>query len=589
MGVRAPESRDAYEGTLYSARPVGGSPTTAFLLGLVLFLLLLSNGRPIESGDTRVNARVAASLVREGNFTLDEYPDAEFPFVREANGHGVSIYPLLPSLLATPVFLVASFFFSLDETGVAFAGKLAASLFSAAAAAFLFLAISRRHPASDARFAAVVFALGTSVWSTSQALWQHPAAVLFLTIALLLALKAEEDPVWAGRAALPLALVVACRHADVALAAVLAAGILARWPRQVLAFAAWGAGPALFLLAYQWAAFGSPLEHGFSGTLGRFSEPWGRGQLGLLVSPAKGLLVFTPVVLVALAGLVRAVRRGHERWLPLVAGGAALAHLCLMGRWSEWHGGESFGPRLMTDALPLLLLFLPEGIASVGFVGGILAALGIGVQLVGAFADDGRWERLYQRPPAPGRPELWDVARSPLPLYLGRGAFVPSLPAVRDGKLVIRERPVVFFSGRGSRVRFEAPDRIVTQSADATLGDLYLMRGARIDEGYLRLRGRWDGIFLRVLPEARRRKLELRVTGHGKGMLYVGERSFWGGRPQFREYPISGPFRIRHPYLYAQSGGPDLVVTIGRADALASIDAIALVPPTDPERVYELR
>jgi hypothetical protein len=588
MGVRAPESRDATFGSTYDARPVGGSPTKALLLGIVLFFLLLSNGRAIESGDTHVNARVAASLALERDFTLDEYPDAEFPFAREAAGHKVSIYPALPSLLAAPVFLVSSLFFALDESGVAFAGKLAASLFSAAAAAFLFLAISRRHDASDARFAAVVFALGTSVWSTSQALWQHPAALLFLTLTLLFVVKAEHDPLWAGRAALPLALVVACRHADVALAAVLAVGILARWPRRALAFIAWGLGPVLFVLAYQWAVFGSPLEHGFSGTLGRFSEPWGRGHLGLLVSPAKGLLVFTPVVLVALAGWLRALRRG-ERFLPLVVGGAVLAHWLLMGRWSEWHGGESFGPRLMTDALPLLFLFLPEGIASVGTIGGVLAVLGIGVQVLGAFADDGRWERLYQRPAAPGHPELWAVATSPLPLYVGRGVLLPSLPAIREGKLVIREHPVVLFGGRGSRVRFEAPDRIVTQSADATLTDLYLMRGARVDEGYLRLRGRWDGIFMRVVPEARSRALELRVTGHGKGTLYVGERSFWNARTKFREYPISGPFRIRHPYRYAGSGGGDIVVTIGRGDSVASIDALALVPPNDPDAVYELR
>jgi hypothetical protein len=588
MGVRAPEARDAVSGSMYAGRPSGASAAAAVALGVVILLLLLSNGRPIESGDARVNARVAASLALEHDFDLDEYPDAELPFAREVGGRKVSIYPVLPAVLAAPVFLACRSFFVLDETGVAFAGKLAAASCSAIAASLLFLAISRRHPSSDARFAAVVFALGTSVWSTSQALWQHPAALLFLALALLFLLKAEDDPTWAGRAGLPLALVVAARHADVALVAVLAIGVVVRWPRRTLAFVAWGLGPVLFLAAYQWAYFGSPLEHGFSGTLGRFSEPWGRGHLGLLVSPAKGLLVFTPVAIVAGLGLLRALRR-EERWLPLVAVGAVLAHWLLMGRWSEWHGGESFGPRLMTDALPLLLLFLPEGVAATGGVGAALAALGIGVQLVGAFADDGRWERLYQRPAAPGHPELWNVADSPLPLYVRRGVLLPSLPALRDQRLVIREHPVVLFGARASRVRFEAPDRIVTGSADVTLSDLYLMRGARVDEGYLRLRGRWDGIFLRVVPEARGRRLELRLTGHGKGTLYVGERSFWSGKTRFREYAMSGPFRIRHAYQYADSGGGDLLVTTGRGDGLASLDSLALVPPSDPDGVQELR
>jgi hypothetical protein len=260
-----------------------------------------------------------------------------------------------------------------------------------------------------------------------------------------------------------------------------------------------------------------------------------------------------------------------------------------MGRWSEWHGGESFGPRLMTDALPLLSLFLPEGVAALGGAAVVaLAAWSVAAQLVGAFADDGRWERLYQRPAQPGHPELWDVARSPLPTYLRRGAFVLAMPGIREGSAVIREHPVAPFAPSGSRVSFDAAGRILAKSADATLTDVYPMRGARVDEGYLRLRGRWDALFLRVAAQARARRLELRVSGHGRGVLYVGERSFWSGKTRFREYSMSGPFRIRHPYHYPESGGGDLIVTVGRGDGQASLASVSLVPPGDPDQVYEL-
>jgi hypothetical protein len=118
---------------------------------------------------------------------------------------------------------------------------------------------------------------------------------------------------------------------------------------------------------------------------------------------------------------------------------------------------------------------------------------------------------------------------------------------------------------------------------------VYLMGGAQVDEGYLRLRGRRDGLFLRVTPEARLRRLELRVNGHGEGTLYVGERSFWSNKTRFREYPMSGAFRIRHPYLFADSGGSDLVITLGRDTGTASIDSVTLVPPSEPENVIELK
>ena len=130
---------------------------------------LVANGRPIGSGDARPTERVAASLVQERNLDLDEYPDVDEPFARQTRPHRVSIYPIGSAVLAVPVFLAARAGFVLDETGLALAGKWAASLFSAAAAALLYLAIGRRRPHREAMWTAVVFALGTSVWSTSQA------------------------------------------------------------------------------------------------------------------------------------------------------------------------------------------------------------------------------------------------------------------------------------------------------------------------------------------------------------------------------------------------------------------------------------
>ena len=73
-----------------------------------------------------------------------------------------------PNVLALD-HLAFDAFWQLDETGLALAGKWAASLFSAAAAALLYLAVGRRRPHRDALWTAVAFALGTTVWSTSQA------------------------------------------------------------------------------------------------------------------------------------------------------------------------------------------------------------------------------------------------------------------------------------------------------------------------------------------------------------------------------------------------------------------------------------
>ena len=157
-----------------------------------------------------------------------------------------------------------------------------------------------------------------------------------------------------------------------------------------------------------------------------------------------------------------------------------------------------------------------------------------------------------------------------------------------DGKAEILEHPIVLGGAHGSRVTF-AGDRLRVEGTDETLQDVHEDRGARVQDGRLRLRGRWDGLFLRATEGARKRSLELRVDGEGSGTLYVGERSFWSPTVRWTTYPMSGRFHVRHPYTYATSGGGDLVVTLGRAAGSADIDSVALVPRGEPEgKVFKL-
>ena len=582
MGVRAYERR----GERPRARAAEPARAQSAGLALLLFLLLVANGRPIPSGDTRPTERVAASLVSAGDLDLDEFADVEFPFARQAGAHKVSTYPVLPAVLAAPVFALGRLLFAFDETGLALLGKWAAALLSALAGAALFVAATRRAGPAYGLGTALVFALGTSVWSTSQALWQHPAAVLFLSLALLQMHRATDDPRSAGPAGLWLALAVASRHADVFVTAVLALALVLRFPRRMPWMLLWGLPAVALQLAYQAWAFGSPWKHGFTGSLTRFSEAWGLGQAGLLFSPAKGLLWFTPVALVTLVGLYQALRQ-RERWLPVACALGFLVHLVAMGRWSEWHGGWSYGPRLMTDALPLLFLFLPDGLAVTGLLGRLLAVASVAVQALGAFCYDNRWERLYQREPQSATAALWDLQKSPI-LFLARERAVRLvLPAVADGRAVLRERVVVPYGSAGSRVRFSA-DGLRVSGSDATLADLRLERGARVEGGALRLGGRWEGLAFHLPARARLLPLELRLVGRGRGTLYVGESSFWSPRPRWKEYAMSGAFRLAHRYEYATSGGDDLFVTVGRGDGEARLELLAFVPPGEPDEALEV-
>jgi hypothetical protein len=267
---------------------------------------------------------------------------------------------------------------------------------------------------------------------------------------------------------------------------------------------------------------------------------------------------------------------------------AVTAHWLLMGKWGEWPGGASFGPRLLTDAMPLLFLFLPEGLDALPRLGRLLAAVSVAVQLVGAFAYENRWEILHEAELRSGHGALWRVVDSPLGLHLRERVVVLALPGVREGRAFVRERPVVLLGATGSQVRFEADGSLRVEGSEPTLRDVHLQGGARVVEGRLRLKGRRNALFLRVPPGARQRRLELRIRGRGEGPLYVGEQRFDGRPPRWTEYPMRGAFAIRHPYYHPESGGEDLLVAVGKGGGEAALERVALVPPGEPEGVIRL-
>jgi hypothetical protein len=148
---------------------------------------------------------------------------------------------------------------------------------------------------------------------------------------------------------------------------------------------------------------------------------------------------------------------------------------------------------------------------------------------------------------------------------------------------VIREHPLVVLGPLGSRISF-ASDAPVLKGADATCSDVHLQGGARIRDARLLLGAPSDALFLRVVPGARLRPLELRILGRGRGTLRVSERTFWS-EPRVRLYTIAGGFRLRHGYDYPQSGGPDVTISVVGE---AAIESVALVPAGASDKPLDL-
>jgi hypothetical protein len=133
--------------------------------------------------------------------------------------------------------------------------------------------------------------------------------------------------------------------------------------RRAGALAAGCAIPALGLLAYNLYVFGTwngstqlqPIAAAFGGD--PWSTPLWSGALGVLVSPSRGLFVYSPVLVFSIYGAIRALT--HPAWAALRPFAAAAAALSILyAKWSAWWGGWCFGPRLLIDVLPVACLLL---------------------------------------------------------------------------------------------------------------------------------------------------------------------------------------------------------------------------------------
>lgn len=79
---------------------------------------------------------------------------------------------------------------------------------------------------------------------------------------------------------------------------------------------------------------------------------------GQLISPSRGLLIFTPLALFSIIGMISAWRSGWmplSRWLIVLV---ILHWITISVFVPGWWGGHSYGPRLFRDMTPVFVLFL---------------------------------------------------------------------------------------------------------------------------------------------------------------------------------------------------------------------------------------
>jgi len=406
-----------------------------FGVPLLLFAAVFSSYLHGHMGcvDSMWSIPTAVSLLDRGDVDLDEFTSLlearRFSFTEQVGGRRYTVYPFATSVLAAPFILglrpLADAVFRMwpslradmqraqAERGCAplpaepvvslhsWTEQIVASAIVALTAVILYTIAHGELSAGGAALIALIFAFGTSAWSTaSRSLWQHGPSMLMLSLALMLQRPPSPQSLSSGFGeprppspqGLPsaargtarlffvgaaLAFAYAIRPTNAVPLALGAAWVALCYPRRLLSCLA-GVGVVLvpFLAANQ-IIYGAWLPPYFSPQFFGGRNPFfGEALAGSLVSPGRGLLIYSPVLLFVAAGVAIKIQARRFTALDLSV------LMCIFLHWigtawvnRVWWGGYSYGPRFFTDMLPYLVYFLIPVVGWLGSTSGVRRAV----------------------------------------------------------------------------------------------------------------------------------------------------------------------------------------------------------------------
>ncbi len=342
-----------------------------------------SNLRPIPSGDSLCTSLLPLSIVLDHSVLLDRFGPWLFshvPYTHEVirlrGGHYYSGYPIAGAVFVTPLYLPLVAVPGLrdwDPGSLVALARILEKFAAAAIAAFsavvmlaLLLRVTSRYWAWRLT---LIYALATATWSiASQALWQHTTVELAVVGALYFLEKwwrnrESGGALWLCGACAAGALMI--RPGEVVMLAALAAALLTA-RAKLMDYGRCFALPAvggLLALAYNLYFFRNPTG---TYTFGMWAGSALDGVVGLLVSPGRGLLIFMPVAAFALCAFLPAAADARHKHAPLLVASTTLLvlHFLVVSRVNLWWGGYCWGPRYLTEIMPLLVVLMALGSAA---------------------------------------------------------------------------------------------------------------------------------------------------------------------------------------------------------------------------------
>jgi hypothetical protein len=261
-------------------------------------------------------------------------------------------------------------------------------------------------------------AFGTPIWSTAtRSLWPQTWAFTLGSIAIWILLTGSMRPLLLGTV---LAWSCFVRPQVVPQVIAVTAYVLVRYDRRFFwSYAAAGLSWATTLGGIMLVFTGGFFSALYSAVWLDFPHHFWLRAYGVLLSPSRGFLVFSPVILVPLYLTCRYWEVLPDRSLAILASIVIGMHIAVLSSYANWWGGDSYGPRYLLDVLAWFVLLAILSLRSfvkdhsLGFasrlvttsMAGLALALSIAANAPGALVQNSiRW-----RPIDPHNLEaLWD-------------------------------------------------------------------------------------------------------------------------------------------------------------------------------------
>lgn len=336
-------------------------------LGIGTCLIYLAFLAPaIWSIDGNAMLEVAISLVKKQNFRVSEATGA-----LGVDGYYYSkFYPLL-SIIAVPLVAFGLFLsqrLNLPEVYVSGACALVLPpLFTALTTALLvLLAFRLGSDRQGACLAALSFAFGTIAIAYAREFYVEPLLALLITLSVCLAFGRSNTSIFG--ASLSSGLAILAKPSAIILGPLLSIYLFLKKRHWSIAITPL-IGSIIFALIYafyNYIRFGNPLSFGQSWMSNVSSELLAApvsskegtlligGLLGLLISPGRGVIWYSPCVVLGLIGFYYTYKSRSKFLEALLIIVFSLLFLIVnSGGW--WMGGWAWGPRYLLPIFPILL------------------------------------------------------------------------------------------------------------------------------------------------------------------------------------------------------------------------------------------